>query len=66
MTDEQTTKTTTSHELQSSTLQSGILMAAGLLVLVLIAESMGSLIETGINDLGLLSSLGRLLVVCWW
>ena len=31
-------------------------------VLVLIAESMGSLIETGINDLGLPSSLGGLLV----
>ena len=40
-------------------------MAAGLLVLVLIAESMGSLIETGINDLGLLSSLGGLLVGVW-
>ena len=37
-------------------------MAAGLFVLVLIAESMGSLIETGINDLGLPSSLGGLLV----
>ena len=47
---------------QSSILQSGVLMAAGLLVLVLIAESMGSLIETGINDLGLPSSLGGLLV----
>ena len=47
---------------QSSILQSGGLMAAGLLVLVLIAESMGSLIETGINDLGLPSSLGGLLV----
>jgi len=47
---------------QSSILQSGALMAAGLLVLVLIAESMGSLIETGINDLGLPSSLGGLLV----
>ena len=49
-------------EHQSSTLQSAGLMAAGLLVLVLIAESMGSLIETGINDLGLPSSLGGLLV----
>ena len=49
-------------EHQSSILQSGALMAAGLLVLVLIAESMGSLIETGINDLGLPSSLGGLLV----
>ena len=47
---------------QSSILQSGALMAAGLLVLVLIAESMGSLIETGIHDLGLPSSLGGLLV----
>ena len=47
---------------QSSILQSGALMAAGLLVLVLIAEAMGSLIETGINDLGLPSSLGGLLV----
>ena len=62
MADEPTTETTTSHELQSSTLQSAVLMAAGLLVLVLIAESMGSLIETGINDLGLPSSLGGLLV----
>ena len=49
-------------EHQSSILQSAGLMAAGLLVLVLIAESMGSLIETGINDLGLPSSLGGLLV----
>ena len=47
---------------ESSILQSGGLMAAGLLVLVLIAESMGSLIETGISDLGLSSSLGGLLV----
>ena len=47
---------------QTSILSSGVLMAAGLLVLVLIAESMGSLIETGINDLGLPSSLGGLLV----
>ena len=62
MADEPTTETATSHELQSSTLQSGVLMASGLLVLVLIAESMGSLIETGINDLGLPSSLGGLLV----
>ena len=62
MADESTTETATSHELQSSTLQSAVLMAAGLLVLVLIAESMGSLIETGINDLGLPSSLGGLLV----
>ena len=47
---------------QSSILHSVALMAAGLLVLVLIAEAMGSLIETGINDLGLPSSLGGLLV----
>ena len=40
----------------------GLLMGGGLLVLVLIAESMGSLIETGINDLDLPSSLGGLLV----
>ena len=53
---------TPSHSPQGSILQSGVLMAAGLLVLVLIAESMGSLIETGINDLGLPSSLGGLLV----
>ena len=53
---------TPSHSPQASILQSGVLMAAGLLVLVLIAESMGSLIETGINDLGLPSSLGGLLV----
>ena len=49
-------------EPQSSILQNAALMAGGLLVLVLIAESMGSLIETGINDLGLPSSLGGLLV----
>ena len=49
-------------EAQSSIVQSGALMAAGLLVLVLIAESMGTLIETGITDLGLPSSLGGLLV----
>ena len=49
-------------EPHSSILQNAGLMAAGLLVLVLIAESMGSLIETGINDLGLPSSLGGLLV----
>ena len=60
--DEPTTEAETSHELQTSILNSGTLMAAGLLVLVLIAESMGSLIETGINDLGLPSSLGGLLV----
>jgi len=60
--DEPTSEATTSHEPQSAILQSGVLMAAGLLVLVLIAESMGSLIETGINDLGLPSSLGGLLV----
>ncbi len=40
----------------------GILMAIGLLVLVLIAESMGNLIEVGITDLGLPSSLGGVLV----
>ena len=49
-------------EAEGSILQNGALMAAGLLVLVLIAESMGTLIETGINDLGLPSSLGGLLV----
>ena len=53
---------TPSHGPQGSILHSGVLMAAGLLVLVLIAESMGSLIETGINDLDLPSSLGGLLV----
>ena len=53
---------TPSYGPQGSILHSGVLMAAGLLVLVLIAESMGSLIETGINDLGLPSSLGGLLV----
>ena len=53
---------TTPDDQESSILQSGGLMAAGLLVLVLIAESMGSLIETGISDLGLPSSLGGLLV----
>jgi Ca2+:H+ antiporter len=50
------------HESQRSILQNAGLMAAGLLVLVLIAESMGSLIEAGINDLDLPSSLGGLLV----
>ena len=45
-----------------STIQSGILMATGLLILVLIAESMGNLIEVGITDLGLPSSLGGVLV----
>ena len=40
----------------------GLLMGSGLLVLVLIAESMGSLIETGITDVGLPSSLGGVLV----
>ena len=40
----------------------GVLMAIGLLILVLIAESMGKLIEVGISDLGLPSSLGGLLV----
>ena len=53
---------TAPDEPQASILQSSALMGAGLLVLVLIAESMGSLIETGINDLGLPSSLGGLLV----
>ena len=53
---------TAPEERHTSMLQSGALMGAGLLVLVLIAESMGSLIETGINDLGLPSSLGGLLV----
>ncbi|MGC6483243.1 MAG: sodium:calcium antiporter [Synechococcus sp.] len=37
-------------------------MGLALLVLVLIAESMGNLIEAGIHDLGLPSSLGGLLV----
>ena len=41
---------TPQDEPQNSILQNGGLMAAGLLVLVLIAESMGTLIETGIND----------------
>ena len=57
-----TAEPTPEDEHQASILRSGALMAAGLLVLVLIAESMGSLIETGINDLGLPSSLGGLLV----
>ena len=43
-------------------LQQAGLMGLGLLVLVLIAESMGNLIEAGIHDLGLPSSLGGLLV----
>ncbi len=45
-----------------SALRSGVLMAIGLLILVLIAESMGSLIDIGISDLGLPSSLGGVLV----
>ena len=57
-----TQEPTAPNDQESSILQSGGLMAAGLLVLVLIAESMGSLIETGISDLGLPSSLGGLLV----
>ena len=57
-----TAEPTPEDEHQASILRSGALMAAGLLVLVLIAESMVSLIETGINDLGLPSSLGGLLV----
>ena len=51
-----------SGEVQESVRRHGVLMASGLLVLVLLAESMGSLIETGITDLGLPSSLGGLLV----
>ena len=43
-------------------MRSGVLMAIGLLVLVLIAESMGNLIEVGITDLGLPTSLGGVLV----
>ena len=38
------------------------LLAAGLLLLVLITESMGQLIETSITDLGLPSSMGGVLV----
>ena len=52
----------TSEGGSDSLMRSGILMAIGLLVLVLIAESMGSLIEVGITDLGLPSSLGGVLV----
>ena len=52
----------TSEGGNDSLMRSGILMAIGLLVLVLIAESMGSLIEVGITDLGLPSSLGGVLV----
>ena len=42
--------------------QATLLLAAGLLVVCLIAESMGRLIETGIHDLGLPSSLASVLV----
>ena len=42
--------------------QAALLLAAGLLVVCLIAESMGRLIETGIHDLGLPSSLAGVLV----
>ena len=38
------------------------MLVAGLLVVVLISESMGHLIETGITDLGLPSSLAGALV----
>lgn len=47
---------------RNAVLGSALPMAIGLVVLVLIAESMGLLIETGITDLGLPSSLGGLLV----
>ena len=52
----------TSEGGSDSLMRSGVLMAIGMLVLVLIAESMGSLIEVGITDLGLPSSLGGVLV----
>ena len=52
----------TSEGGSDSLMRSGVLMAIGLLVLVLIAESMGSLIEVGITDLGLPSALGGVLV----
>ena len=42
--------------------KASILLLAGLLVVCLIAESMGLLIETGITDLGLPSSLAGVLV----
>ena len=42
--------------------QATLLLASGLLVVCLIAESMGRLIETGIHDLGLPSSLAGVLV----
>jgi Ca2+:H+ antiporter len=51
-----------SNGINDTAIRNGILMAIGLLVLVLIAESMGSLIEVGITDLGLPSSLGGVLV----
>ncbi|CAK6698661.1 Sodium-potassium/proton antiporter ChaA [Synechococcus sp. CBW1107] len=43
-------------------LPTAALMAGGLLLLVLITESMGQLIETSITDLGLPSSMGGVLV----
>ncbi len=55
----QTEETTeTAPSLQASAL----MLMAGLLVVVLISESMGHLIETGITDLGLPSSLAGALV----
>ena len=42
--------------------KAAILLVAGLLVVCLIAESMGQLIETGITDLGLPNSLAGVLV----
>ena len=42
--------------------KAAVLLVAGLLVVCLIAESMGQLIETGITDLGLPSSLAGVLV----
>ena len=47
---------------KASSFRDGVVMGIGLLILVLIAESMGSLIEVGITEIGLPSSLGGVLV----
>ena len=52
----------TEHNTSQGMLPAAGLLVGGLLVLVLITESMGQLIETSITDLGLPSSMGGVLV----
>jgi Ca2+:H+ antiporter len=52
----------TEHNASQGMLPAAGLLVGGLLVLVLITESMGQLIETSITDLGLPSSMGGVLV----